>query len=610
MTDFLDAGWGVRVSTPALREHHSLVDLLDWDDHQQYVPRRGFIDPAEVTVAFNNGARVYTVTPVGASFRLSADGVVYTLTDTYQVAITDTEGTWYIYFVVIGGQPILTASQVAWDLDAVMPVGIIQWDATNKIAIFDAYERHGLTYPSRVHNWAHYSIGTVYSSGLDLTDFSVTGTGALDTDAQCALTGGLVFDEDIFVGVTPAAVPAADFEQILAVPAQIPVYYKSGAGGAWRRYAANTFPCADAAKVGAGTRLHYNNPAGPWTVAEVPSTNHVACWIVATNDRTNPVKVILGQRQDGTLTQAQNNNLFQSLDLTGLPFQEMRVLYRIIFQTANGYGNTPKARIRNVQDLRADTIRASGQYVPVSHGSLSGLTRDDHPQYLLGGALITRVNLTASQNDWNPASLQTSQVLLIDPDAAWNITGITAPDGTYREDGKILILINVDAALDITLTDEDAASAAANRMALGGADVTLSPGQAAMLIYDLTAQRWRPAAGSGGGGSLVDTVITPALINANQDDYEPAGLQTATAMRLETDASRNITGIRALSVGDRTMKIFNIGAFDLVLKNEDAASVAANRLALGIDLTLAANEGCTLWYDNLSARWRCCGRHI
>lgn len=609
MAIFTEAGWGAQLGFPGTRHHPDLSGREDSDQHRQYIGKRGFISPSEVSVQFVDLVRTYIVTPTGPDFRLVLDEMVFTLTDTYTVNIDDLEGTWYIFFELINGVPTLMASQTEWDLDVIAPVGIVQWDATNKIAIYDAYERHGLTYPSRVHNWAHYSIGTVYSSGLAMTDFTLTGTGALATDAQFGISGGLVFDEDIFIGITPAAVPALDFEQILAVPCQLPVFYKSGAGGVWRRYNANTYPLADAAKVGAGTRLHYNNPAGPWTVAEVDNASHVASWIVATNNRAAPVVVILGQRQDGTLNNASNNNLFNSLDLSGLPFEEMRVLYRVIFQTSNGYANAPKARIRSVQDLRADTIRASGQYVPVTHGSLSGLTRDDHPQYLLGGSLVTRVNLTASQNDWNPTSLQTSQVMLIDPDAAWNITGIAAPDGTYREDGKILILINVDAALDITLTDEDVASAAANRLALGGADVTLSHGQAAMLIYDLTALRWRPAAGSGGGGGA-EVIITPTTINADQNDYEPAGLQTATVMRLETDASRNITGIRALSTGNRTMKIFNIGAFDLVLKNEDAASVAANRLALGIDMTLAANEGCTLFYDNASARWRCCGRHV
>lgn len=608
MPEFMPVGWGAHLSFPGTMQHPQLSGREDSDQHGQYIPRRGFIDPSEVTVQFVNALRTYIVTPVGASFRLSADGVLYTLTNTYQVTITDTEGTWYIYFDLVGGVITLVASQTAWDLDAVMPVGIIQWDATNKIAIFDAYERHGLTYPSRVHNWAHYSIGTVYSSGLGLNNFTTTGTGANNTDAQLGVTGGLIFDEDIFVGITPAAVPAADFEQILAAPAQLPVFYKSGALGVWRRYAANTYPCADAAKVGAGTRLRYNNPAGPWTVAEVANGAHVASWIVATNSRTFPVLVVLGQRQDTQLTQAQNNNLFNSLDLAGLPFQEMRVLFRVIFQTNNGYANTPKARIRDVQDLRADTIRAAGQYVPVTHGSLSGLTLDDHPQYLLGGALVTRVALTATVNDWNPTSLQTSQALLVDPDAAWSITGITAPDGTYREDGKILIICNVDTALSITLNNENAGSAAANRLALGGSDLTLSPGQSVMLMYDLTSLRWRPAGGSGGGGA--ELTISPAQIVANVNDYTPASFQTATAMRLSTDASRNMTGLVAPTSGVKTIKVFNVGAQDLVLKNQDGASAAANRFALGIDLTLAANEGCTLWYDSTDSRWRCCGRHI
>jgi hypothetical protein len=44
--------------------------------------------------------------------------------------------------------------------------------------------------------------------------------------------------------------------------------------------------------------------------------------------------------------------------------------------------------------------------------------------------------------------------------------------------------------------------------------------------------------------------------------------------------------------------------------NDSASSTAANRMLLGQDLVIAANEGVTLFYDGTSDRWRCVGRHV
>ena len=96
--------------------------------------------------------------------------------------------------------------------------------------------------------------------------------------------------------------------------------------------------------------------------------------------------------------------------------------------------------------------------------------------------------------------------------------------------------------------------------------------------------------------------ISPPQITANQNDYAPSGLSTASTLRLSTDASRNLTGIAAGADG-RTIIIHNVGAQSLVLKN-DVTSTAANRLVLGADTTLTADTSITLRYDGTSSRWR------
>lgn len=98
-------------------------------------------------------------------------------------------------------------------------------------------------------------------------------------------------------------------------------------------------------------------------------------------------------------------------------------------------------------------------------------------------------------------------------------------------------------------------------------------------------------------------VISPAQISLNQNDYAPSGFPNAGVVRISTDASRNLTGLAGASNG-RVIVLCNVGAFPAVLKDEDPASLAANRFALGADLTLAAKQGVILVYDATSSRWR------
>lgn len=103
----------------------------------------------------------------------------------------------------------------------------------------------------------------------------------------------------------------------------------------------------------------------------------------------------------------------------------------------------------------------------------------------------------------------------------------------------------------------------------------------------------------------LEGVSSPSQITASQNDYAVG--QMVTDLRINTSASWNITGITNGRKG-RVMRVFNVGSFDAVLVNESASSTAANRFALGADLTINAGEGATLWYDSTSSRWRCASR--
>lgn len=100
--------------------------------------------------------------------------------------------------------------------------------------------------------------------------------------------------------------------------------------------------------------------------------------------------------------------------------------------------------------------------------------------------------------------------------------------------------------------------------------------------------------------------ITPSQITSNQNDYNPTDLAIASTLRLSSDASRNITGLQGGSDG-RLMLVINVGSNNIVLKNADINSSAANRFLFGADITLAADQAASLQYDAISARWRARG---
>ncbi len=96
--------------------------------------------------------------------------------------------------------------------------------------------------------------------------------------------------------------------------------------------------------------------------------------------------------------------------------------------------------------------------------------------------------LAASQNDYSIAA-SVALARLTPAALGSTITGITA--GTAG-DFLYLINISVTAGDTITLTNEDAASSAANRFILAsGTSSVIQPGGAIIIWYDGTSSRWR-----------------------------------------------------------------------------------------------------------------------
>lgn len=102
---------------------------------------------------------------------------------------------------------------------------------------------------------------------------------------------------------------------------------------------------------------------------------------------------------------------------------------------------------------------------------------------------ITPPTLTSDVDNYNPAGIQDTQLLRIEPgDANRNITGIISPTGSVS---KVLFLINLDVTnKKITLVNSSGNSIAMNRFLLN-TDITITSNQLVQMIYDNISLRWR-----------------------------------------------------------------------------------------------------------------------
>jgi hypothetical protein len=97
---------------------------------------------------------------------------------------------------------------------------------------------------------------------------------------------------------------------------------------------------------------------------------------------------------------------------------------------------------------------------------------------------VSPAQITADQNNYNPAGLAGASMLRLSSDATRNITGLSGGG-----DGRVIALINAGTQ-SIVLKNEHAGSSADNRFSLPS-DLTLAAKQSVLLWFDATDSRWR-----------------------------------------------------------------------------------------------------------------------
>lgn len=332
-------------------DHGDIPGLGD-NDHPQYAlvaaldglqrHENGFVDRTDSAISFTSGTRTFQIAPTGVSFDYFHNATRYTVSSADTVQIADAEGLHYIYY----NGPTLSVTTTF--TEAIITdyafVCAIYWDATNSQAVFIGDERHGSTMDSMTHVYNHRTFGARYGEGLTIGNMDVDGSGNDASAAQMSVSDGVIWDEDIEVIITDGS------PQELSLIAQIPMFYRSGASGAWRKIAATGYPVTTA---GTGMAAWNEYTGATWQLTEAGNNNYVLSHLYATADIENPIIGIVGQAVYSTVGDARAGADVEiaslAMDQVGSLTPEFVPIATVIFQTASAYSNAVKSRVRSTE---------------------------------------------------------------------------------------------------------------------------------------------------------------------------------------------------------------------------------------------------------------------
>lgn len=484
----------------------------------------GFENRTDSSISFTESTREFSIQPTNNSFSYWITGQQYIKNSTQSITISDTAGLHFLYF---DGETLVddTTLDGVNILPDVAFTSIVYWNPTVTGAALFAEERHGLVMDWATHQYLHKSEGTRYIDGLQVGNFTVGGSGDLDSHAQFSVTGGTIADEDIEIVIVTSGSPSAQFEQDLTPIAKIPVYYRLNSDGEWFKDSATSFPVKQGVN-----RIQYNElTGGNWQLTEASNNSYVAMWILASNDVREPIIALLGQREDSNIGKAKDNATWESLELGQLPSPETKLLYRVIFQTATSMSNTPSASIAAVDDFRQIPTSSVGATASADHGALAGLLDDDHPQYIradgtrpftgdqsLGGNSLISVNeITAVTGTFTDGITVGDSTTYIYPDEirSGDITSsgnLTATSGIFEAGGASAPSVSVgEVDTGLYLSSADTLG-----MSVGGQELLTFSGTETLGDSSVDLDGLLTVTGSITGGQIVTNFITYPSINA------------------------------------------------------------------------------------------------
>jgi hypothetical protein len=141
---------------------------------------------------------------------------------------------------------------------------------------------------------------------------------------------------------------------------------------------------------------------------------------------------------------------------------------------------------------------------------------------------------------------------------------------------------------------------------------SLSGGDMLQSVYDPTgvAADCFDKANEIGIEQITGSIITPPILTATANNYNPTGFATANMIRQDINSNnRAISGFVAPAAGvNRIIYINNINGSndDIRFLNNSVLSLPQNRILLrdNANKSIRGNETAAFWYDHISQRWR------
>lgn len=355
---------------------HGLLSGLDDNDHSAYHAKHGFEVDSDggrlVSLSYDNATRKVTVSPTGTSFKFWIDGQLFTKSSAETTAAhadaTD------VYFITYDANGDLQVSATPWSIvdRTATPVAVVYYYQPLSDGVC-FYECHTEDRNLEIHQNLHFSRGTQYISGGDISGYT------LNTDSDAAVTFAIatarIADEDITTDTTA-----------LADGGPYTIFSRTGASGDWTWTDTEVFPFESGT-----TYPQWNEWTGAtWQLTELSGAagqfiNYFVLAVPAI-DAVHQIVMIPGQEVFSTQAAAESSSI-GDLDLgtaAQFPFQEIRGLWKFVLSPRTSYGGTHKCKILSIQSIKDDNVLSSVSGAAVTdHGALSGLADDDHVQYLL-----------------------------------------------------------------------------------------------------------------------------------------------------------------------------------------------------------------------------------
>jgi hypothetical protein len=335
----------------------------------------------DISITWDDATRTLSLAPKAPNteFTYYRLGYAYTETNTLTKQIADEDGLWVFYIDSSGLSSAKNPSHDAVDdvIEKTCIVAYVYWNSTLAEGRL-MWEAHGMNMSPATHHWIHDNIGARYREGMALSGLTVDSGGDLDSDVQFDLSEGVFYDEDIEHIVT--AIDAGD---------SYDVWHLDGSTWAWENTDVPGLPAS-----GGSNRLAYND-ATLGTQVEIGNNDFGLIHIYATNimpDSGGDRQYIFIQGQGDYTTKGNARDgaetEINTLTYGTLPLQEIVPVATLILQTSNGHDNSIKSRLISTNsgddyiDWRSAELKGTGGSVQ-DHGSLAGLSDNDHDQYVL-----------------------------------------------------------------------------------------------------------------------------------------------------------------------------------------------------------------------------------